>query len=256
MGTPILTGNRVFVTTTTTGTGAYQIGGAVGPTFRTPAGALIVSGSRVGYVVQDDISNPTKFEEAEGIYTAGSPNTLSRAQVVGGSNGAAAVNWGPGPKYIFFTVLANRAVILDTDGRLPLAQLPVLPTPMLPVSGNYSGNFPLTAVTVFLYCTIPAGTRYLWLNGYLRGAAPGGGLDVLASAVLRNAGDTANEVDFGTVGAGTVAPGGSIVAPLSMAWDLGGVLVGDRTMRLSAVTSNGQTLNLYEYRASLACGRA
>jgi hypothetical protein len=208
------------------------------------------------YVVQDDPNNPLQFEECEGIYTAGSPDTLTRAQVRGSTNGGAAVNWQSGTRYIFLTAFAERTPLLDTDGKLLIAQIPALPTDLLPVSGNYSGNFALTSLAVFIYCTIPAGTRYLWLGGSVRGAAPGGALDVIASAVLRNAGDTADAVGFGTVGAASVAAGGLLQGmPLSMAWDLGATLAENRTMRLAANTNNGQTLNLYEYRASIACGR-
>jgi hypothetical protein len=123
MGTPIVAGNRVLVTTTTTGTGTYQLGTAPASYF-TPAQAGIPSGSRVDIVVMDSLTATTTIEITEGVYTAGSPATITRAQVKGGTNGTAAVNWGAGTKYILLTVHADRTPILDTDGLLPASVLP------------------------------------------------------------------------------------------------------------------------------------
>jgi hypothetical protein len=122
MGIPLRTGNGVLVVTSTTGTGAYALAAAAAPTFRTLAAAGIPSGARVMYTVQDNLASPTLFEEGEGVYTAGAPDTLSRAQIKGGSNGTSAVNWSAGVKYLFLSIHADRAAILDTDGRLPNAQ--------------------------------------------------------------------------------------------------------------------------------------
>jgi hypothetical protein len=116
MGTPLVTGNRVLVVTTTTGTGTYQLGAAAAATYRTFADAGIPSGSRVMYVVQNSLDAPTVWEEGEGIYTDASPDTLTRAQVKGGSNGTSAVNWSAGTKYVLLTVHADRMPLLDTDG--------------------------------------------------------------------------------------------------------------------------------------------
>jgi hypothetical protein len=123
MGTPIVAGNRVLVTTTTTGTGTYQLGTAPASYF-TPAQAGIPSGSRVDIVVMDSLTATTTIEITEGVYTAGSPATITRAQVKGGTNGTSAVNWGAGTKYILLTVHADRTPILDTDGLLPTGIVP------------------------------------------------------------------------------------------------------------------------------------
>ncbi|SHJ31227.1 hypothetical protein SAMN02745194_02281 [Roseomonas rosea] len=122
MGTPVLGGDRVLVTTTTTGTSAYVLGAAAADTFLTPAAEGIPSGSRVMYTVQDSLDAPTLFEKGEGIFTAGSPATLTRAQIKGGSNGTSAVNWSAGPKYIFLSLHADKVAIRDTDGRIPHTQ--------------------------------------------------------------------------------------------------------------------------------------
>ncbi|MBP0492095.1 tail fiber domain-containing protein [Roseomonas indoligenes] len=122
MGTPLRTGNRVLVTTTTTGTGTYQLSGsAAAATFRTLVEAGIASGSRVMIEVVDSLTAPTMYEEAEGVYTAGSPATITRAQIKGGSNGTSAVNWPAGTRFIYLTVHADRTPIFETDGSLAVA---------------------------------------------------------------------------------------------------------------------------------------
>lgn len=118
MGTPVITGSRVLVTTTSTGTGTYQLGAAVAG-HQTPAQGGVASGARVPYVVVDSLTAPTQWEEGEGVYTTGSPDTLTRALVRDNHLGTtAAVNWGSGTKYIFLILPPARVPLLDTDGWL------------------------------------------------------------------------------------------------------------------------------------------
>lgn len=124
MGTPHIVGDRVLVQTTTTGTGTYSLGAALDG-FLSPAQAGIATGSRVCATVVDSLTAPTQFEVVEGIYTSGSPATLTRARVVRNSAGTtAAINWGSGTRYLFLTPNATRLVLLDTDGMLPSAVMP------------------------------------------------------------------------------------------------------------------------------------
>lgn len=198
------------------------------------------------------LTDGVQSEWGIGTVTAGTPNLLARTTVLGNTLGTTARLNFTGACTVFNEVPAERVATSDD---VTAAITAAVAGRVVPVSQNYGGNFPLTVSTAFLYCSIPIGTRYIWLNGYVRGVAPGGALDLTATATLRNAEDTATAVDLGQVGAATVAAGGSIVLPLSMAWDLGAPLTGTRTMRLSSATSNGQTLNLYEYRAALGCGK-
>lgn len=104
-----LTADRVKVSTTTTGTGAYTIvdvpatGG-----FRTFAQAIsagdIASGDTVEYCVADG----TNFEVNAGVYTSGSFN-LTRATIRASSNAGAAVNWGAGTKDVWLNFPAIKA---------------------------------------------------------------------------------------------------------------------------------------------------
>jgi hypothetical protein len=64
----------VVANTATTGTGTISIGAAVAP-YLTPAQAGMISGATYGYSIQDPVVG---FETGTGIYTAGSPATLTR----------------------------------------------------------------------------------------------------------------------------------------------------------------------------------
>lgn len=121
MGTPVVLGDRVLVTTTTTGTGTYQLGSAV-TGFLTPALAGISTGARMPFVVVDSLTAPTAFEVGEGIYTSGSPATLARTQIRRNtSGGTSAINWGAGTKYILLAPSAANLPAYDTDGLLAAA---------------------------------------------------------------------------------------------------------------------------------------
>lgn len=118
MGVPVYVGDRVLVTTTTTGTGTYSIGSAVSG-YLTPALSGIVSGSRVSYVVVDSLTAPSTFEVGEGVYTSGAPATITRAAVYRNtSGGTSAVSWAVGTKYLFLAPTGSRYVLYDTDGNL------------------------------------------------------------------------------------------------------------------------------------------
>lgn len=119
MGTPNVIADRVMVTTTTVGTGAYTFGAAENG-FLTPASAGIATGSRVAYVVVNSKDNPTLFEVGEGVYTLSS-TTITRATIHRNSSGTTSeISWGAGTKYLFLAPSAARLPVLETDGRLTL----------------------------------------------------------------------------------------------------------------------------------------
>lgn len=118
MGTPVVLGDRVLVSETSTGIGTYQLGSAI-TGYLSPALAGVASGARVAYLVVDSLTAPTAFEIGEGVYTSGSPATLTRAQVRRNtSGGTSAINWGAGTKYLMLTPNAANLPTLDTDGAL------------------------------------------------------------------------------------------------------------------------------------------
>lgn len=118
MGTPVVLADRVLVSETSTGIGTYQLGSAI-TGYLSPALAGVASGARVAYLVVDSLTAPTAFEIGEGVYTSGSPATLTRAQVRRNtSGGTSAINWGAGTKYLMLTPNAANLPTLDTDGAL------------------------------------------------------------------------------------------------------------------------------------------
>ena len=120
MAVPVYVGDRVLVSTDTTGTGTYDLGTAVSG-YLSPADAGVTTGARVAYVVVDSLTNPFTFEVGEGTYTAGSPATISRTLIVrNSSGGTSAVSWSAGTKYLFLAPSAKRFVMYDSDGGMAL----------------------------------------------------------------------------------------------------------------------------------------
>ena len=93
--------DNVKETTTTTGTGAYSLAGAV-------AGSRIfVAGIGNGNLCEYSVSDGTNWETGFGTVTDGSPDTLARTLVLSSSNSDAAVNWGAGTKTVWCGPIAG-----------------------------------------------------------------------------------------------------------------------------------------------------
>ena len=101
--------DRVKETTTTTGTGTYNLAGA-STGFRSFV-AGVGDGNKCRYFVSDGVD----FEGGRGTVTDASPDTLSRDTILVSSNGGAAVNWGAGTRDIWCDDPAEEAgwVLLD-----------------------------------------------------------------------------------------------------------------------------------------------
>lgn len=94
--------DRVQETTTTVGTGAYTLAGAVQGY---QSFSVIGNGNTTFYAV----TNNTDWEVGLGTYTS-SGTTLSRDTIFESSNSGNAVNWGAGTKTIFVSYPAERAI--------------------------------------------------------------------------------------------------------------------------------------------------
>ena len=105
--------DRVRETTTTTGTGAISLGGAV-TNFETFSANL--SNSDTTYYAIVDNTNGD-FEVGLGTY-ASSGNTLTRTTPISSSNSNSAVNFGAGTKDVFITTPASKMTFLDASGNL------------------------------------------------------------------------------------------------------------------------------------------
>ena len=103
--------DRVKETTTTTGTGAVSLGGAV-TGFETFT-ANLSNGDTIYYCCTDN----TNFEVGLGTFTA-SGTTLARTTILASSNSNNAFSWSSGTRTIFCTLPAAKAVFLNADGDL------------------------------------------------------------------------------------------------------------------------------------------
>lgn len=99
--------DRVVETSTTTGTGTYSLNGAVDG-FQTFVGGIGDS-NETFYCCTDG----TDWEVGIGTVTDGSPDTLSRDEIIASSNGGSAVSWGAGSKTLFVDVPASRRPVID-----------------------------------------------------------------------------------------------------------------------------------------------
>lgn len=103
--------DRVKETTTTTGTGAISLDGAVA---NFQAFSSVLSDADTTYYAIIDVTN-SDFEVGLGTY-ASSGNTLTRTTILESSNSGSAVNFGAGTKNIFIAYPAERSVYQDASG--------------------------------------------------------------------------------------------------------------------------------------------
>ena len=104
--------DRVKETTTTTGTGTINLGGAQ-TNFETFV-AGIGDGNTTYYAIVHRSS--AEFEIGLGTLTDASPDTLARTTIISSSNSDSAVNFSAGTKDVFCTMPASKvAYIDDTD---------------------------------------------------------------------------------------------------------------------------------------------
>lgn len=97
---------RVLETTTTTGTGALTLAGAI-TGFRTFASVCATSDTALYYIEAVDGSGTPTGDWECGLGTYSGVNTLTRTTVVRSSNAGAAVNFGAGTKRVGITILGD-----------------------------------------------------------------------------------------------------------------------------------------------------
>ena len=108
--------DRVKETTTTTGTGAISLGGAVSKfvTF-----SSVLSNGDTTYYSIEHLGTANEFEVGIGTYTS-SGNTLTRTTILASSNSNNAVDFSSGTKEIFITYPADKAVYEDASGNISI----------------------------------------------------------------------------------------------------------------------------------------
>ena len=108
--------DRVKETTTSTGTGTINLGGASSgfETFVTGIG----NGNETFYCIIN--SSTGNFEVGIGTVTDATPDTLSRTTVLSSSNSDSLVNFGAGTKDVFCTLPAPKAVVEDGSNNVDI----------------------------------------------------------------------------------------------------------------------------------------
>ena len=103
--------DRVKETSTTTGTGTFDLAGAATGFETFVAG--IASGNTTYYTIFNQ--GTTEWEVGLGTVTDATPDTLSRTSIYSSSNGDAAVNFTSGTKDVFCTMPASKTVYYDAS---------------------------------------------------------------------------------------------------------------------------------------------
>jgi hypothetical protein len=104
--------DRVKESSTTTGTGTFDLDGVVSGFEGFVAG--IGTGNTTYYTIFNQ--GTTEWEVGRGTVTDATPDTLARTTVISSSNGDAAVDFASGTKDVFCTLPASKAVYLDASG--------------------------------------------------------------------------------------------------------------------------------------------
>jgi len=103
--------DRVKESSTTTGTGTFDLDGAVSGFEGFVAG--IGTGNTTYYTIFNQ--GTTQWEVGVGTVTDATPDTLARTTVISSSNSDSAVNFTSGTKDVFCTLPASKAIYLDTS---------------------------------------------------------------------------------------------------------------------------------------------
>lgn len=96
--------DRVQDETTTTGTGTVNLSASAPTGFRTFASA-VTSGATVRYLIET--TDKSEWEVGEGVFTDGSPDTLTRATVYASSNSGSLVNFSAGTKNVSLVLVSD-----------------------------------------------------------------------------------------------------------------------------------------------------
>jgi len=103
--------DRVKETSTTTGTGTFDLAGAATGFETFVAG--IATGNTTYYTIFNQ--GTTEWEVGLGTVTDATPDTLARNTIISSSNGDSAVNFTSGTKDVFCTMPASKTVYYDSS---------------------------------------------------------------------------------------------------------------------------------------------
>jgi hypothetical protein len=109
----LVVNDRVKETSTTTGTGTFDLAGAVSGFETFVAG--IGNSNTTYYAI---VNQNGEFEVGLGTVTDSGTDTLARTTIISSSNSDSAVNFSAGTKEVFCTLPASKSVILDASGNI------------------------------------------------------------------------------------------------------------------------------------------
>ena len=214
--------NRVRETTSTTGTGAVTLGGAVGGFQSFSAG---IGNSNTTYYA---ISINTESEWEVGLGTLnGDSSTLTRTTVLESSNSDSAVDFSAGSKEVFCTLPSEKAVYLDASDD-QVGGFTSLAADSSPQLGG--------ELDVVTYDIVSTSNRDIDI-------APHGTGDVVVKADTVTVGDAAAAATLRSSGAGTLTltTGGTtdLILSTNNGTDSGTITITDAANEAITLTPNG-----------------
>jgi hypothetical protein len=145
--------DRVKETSTSTGTGTFDLDGAV-TGFETFVAGIATTNTTYYAIFHQ---GTTEWEVGLGTVTDATPDTLARTTVITSSNSDSAVDFSAGTKDVFCTLPASKAVYLDASGD-PVGVSGGQITDETKTFSNYSN------ITASRTLTLSSGTNYMLIG--------------------------------------------------------------------------------------------